>query len=268
MWEWSASTAHTIHFIFEWLAILTGVQVYRLIKKRRGQARITEGTSFAVALGCILGAAIGNKLMFVLEMPFLWSQHGWLALLQGQSIVGGLLGGLLGVEIAKKIVGVTHSTGDDFIVPLIVGTIVGRIGCFLAGLHDGTFGNPTTLPWGVDFGDGLPRHPTQLYDMTVGQRNQAYCCGVIGSRSQSYQDCRLSCIWRLICCGVCWSMASNRCRMPIRWGCQAFNGRVSLRLACICHFWSKIYNNCNNTREPSHHIRKSHEPFNPPVFVL
>lgn len=165
MWEWSASTAHTIHFIFEWLAILTGVQVYRIIKKRRGQARITEGTSFAVALGCILGAAVGNKLMFVLEMPFLWSQHGWMALLQGQSIVGGLLGGLLGVEIAKKIVGVTHSTGDDFILPLIVGTIVGRIGCFLAGLHDGTFGNPTNLPWGIDFGDGLPRHPTQLYDM-------------------------------------------------------------------------------------------------------
>mgnify|MGYP000110698136 CR=1 FL=1 len=165
MWEWSASTAHTIHFIFEWLAILTGVQVYRLIKKRRGQARITEGTSFAVALGCILGAAVGNKLMFLLEMPFLWSQQGWLALLQGQSIVGGLLGGLLGVEIAKKIVGVTNSTGDDFILPLMVGTIVGRIGCFLAGLHDGTFGNPTTLPWGVDFGDGLPRHPTQLYDI-------------------------------------------------------------------------------------------------------
>jgi len=24
---------------------------------------------------------------------------------------------------------------------------------------------PTALPWGVDFGDGIPRHPTQVYDM-------------------------------------------------------------------------------------------------------
>ncbi len=43
--------------------------------------------------------------------------------------------------------------------------MVGRIGCFLAGLHDGTYGVPTSLPWGVDFGDGIARHPTQVYDM-------------------------------------------------------------------------------------------------------
>jgi prolipoprotein diacylglyceryltransferase len=41
------------------------------------------------------------------------------------------------------------------------------VGCFLAGLHDGTFGLPTSLPWGLDFGDGVFRHPTQLYDMLV-----------------------------------------------------------------------------------------------------
>ena len=28
-------------------------------------------------------------------------------------------------------------------------------------------GVATTLPWGVDFGDGVPRHPTQLYDAIV-----------------------------------------------------------------------------------------------------
>jgi phosphatidylglycerol:prolipoprotein diacylglycerol transferase len=112
-----------------------------------------------------LGAAIGNKLIFLIEEPELWVQQGWTAVLQGQTIVGGLIGGLIGIEITKKIIGQTQSTGDDFILPLIVGTIIGRIGCFLAGLNDGTFGNPTTLPWGIDFGDGLYRHPTQLYDM-------------------------------------------------------------------------------------------------------
>jgi prolipoprotein diacylglyceryltransferase len=31
-------------------------------------------------------------------------------------------------------------------------------------LEDHTYGVPTSLPWGVDFGDGLSRHPTQLYE--------------------------------------------------------------------------------------------------------
>ena len=39
------------------------------------------------------------------------------------------------------------------------------MGCFLTGLSDDTYGTPTALPWGIDFGDGIPRHPTQLYEI-------------------------------------------------------------------------------------------------------
>ncbi|MEZ0369957.1 MAG: prolipoprotein diacylglyceryl transferase, partial [Candidatus Sericytochromatia bacterium] len=55
-------------------------------------------------------------------------------------------------------------TGDAYVLPLCVGIALGRIGCFLTGLDDHTYGLATTLPWGVDFGDGLLRHPTQLYE--------------------------------------------------------------------------------------------------------
>lgn len=117
-------------------------------------------------LGCLLGAALGNKLVFWAEIPHVahyWYQPGaWLA---GQSIVGGLLGGLLGVELAKKLAGTHQSTGDAFVFPILLGLIIGRIGCFTAGLADGTFGTPTNLPWAIDFGDGIPRHPTQLYEI-------------------------------------------------------------------------------------------------------
>ena len=41
---------------------------------------------------------------------------------------------------------------------------LGRVGCFLTGLPDHTYGNFTSLPWGVNFGDGS-RHPTQLYEI-------------------------------------------------------------------------------------------------------
>lgn len=163
----SAASAQFLHLLFEWLALAVGVQLYRWQRRRSRQPAMLQPGSFAVVVGCILGAAIGNKLVFWIDMPHLWQDvaKDWRLLASGQSIVGGLLGGLMGVEIAKKLTGITRSTGDQFILPLVAGTIVGRIGCFLAGLHDGTYGNPTALPWGVDFGDGLARHPTQLYDM-------------------------------------------------------------------------------------------------------
>jgi prolipoprotein diacylglyceryltransferase len=49
-------------------------------------------------------------------------------------------------------------------LPLAIGIAVGRLGCFFAGLDDFTYGTPTTLPWGHDFGDGIARHPVQLYE--------------------------------------------------------------------------------------------------------
>ena len=49
-------------------------------------------------------------------------------------------------------------------MPLAVGIAIGRIGCFLTGLADGTYGLETSLPWGVDFGDGIVRHPTAGYE--------------------------------------------------------------------------------------------------------
>jgi len=163
----SAATAQLVHLVFEWLALAGGVQLYRWQRRRAAQPALLQPGSFAVVLGCILGAAIGNKLVFWIEMPHLWqgTAADWRLIASGQSIVGGLLGGLLGVEIAKKFTGMRRSTGDQFILPLVAGTVVGRIGCFLAGLHDGTYGVATALPWGVDFGDGIARHPTQVYDM-------------------------------------------------------------------------------------------------------
>jgi len=164
-------TAHPLffHALLEAAALSCGTFYYRWLQQRAGVSVgvLLNGGRFAVLLGCIFGAAIGNKLVFWIEMPNLlplyWNKpEVWFA---GQSMVGGLLGGLLGVELAKKISGVRHSTGDAFVFPILLGLMIGRAGCFVAGLEDGTFGIPTTVPWGVDFGDGIPRHPTQLYEI-------------------------------------------------------------------------------------------------------
>jgi len=162
-----APTALIAHTVLEMAGIFTGMRLYAANMRRHAVGGIGRGAGFNIALGCIAGAVVGSKLAVWLDRPDVAMAAGsslrlWL---MGQSIVGALVGGLCGVELAKRLTGVRESTGDAFVVPLAVGIAIGRIGCFVAGLHDDTYGNPTTLPWGIDFGDGIARHPTQLYDI-------------------------------------------------------------------------------------------------------
>ena len=80
------------------------------------------------------------------------------------SIAGGLAGAIIAVELYKVARGISGSTGTIWVGPLALGIAVGRLGCLFAGLRDETFGIPTGLPWGVDLGDGVSRHPVQLYE--------------------------------------------------------------------------------------------------------
>jgi prolipoprotein diacylglyceryltransferase len=158
--------AHTVHYALEWIALATGFAVYRAGRLRRGEPGLTAPGSFIIVVCCLLGAGLGNKLAsfandHVPVRVLLTDLRPWL---DGQSIVGALLGGWLGVELGKRLAGRSDRTGDGYVVPILIGIAIGRVGCFLAGLHDGTCGLPTDLPWGVDFGDGLARHPTQLYE--------------------------------------------------------------------------------------------------------
>ena len=159
------ATAGVVHYFFEWAALAAGAFAFRRIRRSSSGGMLSSG-NFPLVIGCILGAGIGNKLVFWLEYPHLWElfKDKPLSWAMGQSIVGGLLGGWIGVELAKKLARISTRSGDDFILPILTGIVVGRIGCFLAGLNDGTYGLPTTLPWGIDFGDGVSRHPTQLYE--------------------------------------------------------------------------------------------------------
>jgi phosphatidylglycerol:prolipoprotein diacylglycerol transferase len=120
-----------------------------------------------VIAAAIAGAALGSKILFWLEDPQL-TRHNLsnpAYLMGGKTIVGALIFGLISVELMKRYIGVRQSTGDLYAIPLALGIAIGRIGCFLTGLSDNTYGIPTTLPWAINFGDGIPRHPTQLYEI-------------------------------------------------------------------------------------------------------
>jgi phosphatidylglycerol:prolipoprotein diacylglycerol transferase len=161
----TVGTQLQLHWLFETIAYVVGFRLYLWQRRRRGDV-IADGTRWSIVAAAIAGAAIGSKLLYWLEDPALTLQHAndLVFLMAGKTVVGGLVGGLIAVEGTKKFIGVRESTGDLFAVPLALGIAIGRIGCFLAGLQDHTYGLPTTLPWGVDFGDGITRHPTQLYE--------------------------------------------------------------------------------------------------------
>jgi phosphatidylglycerol:prolipoprotein diacylglycerol transferase len=154
------------HWVLEALGYALGFATFRRLRARYGDV-VSSLDRWWVIAAAAAGGAIGSKILFWVEDMALTLRH-WndpIYLMGGKSIVGGLLGGLIAVEWAKAQAGVTTSTGDLLAVPLSVGIAVGRVGCFLTGLSDRTFGSPTSLPWGVDFGDGIARHPTQLYEI-------------------------------------------------------------------------------------------------------
>jgi phosphatidylglycerol---prolipoprotein diacylglyceryl transferase len=156
------------HLLFESIAYFVA---FRLALRNFGQDLIQPSQRSTILIGGLIGALIGTKVLVVLQhIDLFWQQSPqswqfWLLLIQGKTVVGALLGGLIGVEITKKKLGISQSTGDAFTYPLIVGMAIGRVGCFLTGLSDRTYGTATRLPWGVDFGDGIARHPTQLYEI-------------------------------------------------------------------------------------------------------
>ena len=153
------------HVFFETLGYLVGFRIYLAQRKRQGDV-IDLGTRWSIIATAAVGGLLGSKLLFWFEDPAatLFRLHDPVFLIGGKSIVGGLLGGTLAVEFVKQLIGETRRTGDLFAVPLCLGIAIGRIGCFLSGLSDQTFGIDTSLPWGIDFGDGIHRHPTQLYE--------------------------------------------------------------------------------------------------------
>src|ERR1041384_2104551 len=151
-----------IHTIFDVLAWAAAALIGWGIGRRGWLAGFSARPSFkgdpayfiALAVGALVGAVFFGSLNLGLNRM----------LTLGHSIAGAIAGGVVAVELYKRLRGIRGSTGLPFVGPLALGIAVGRLGCFFAGLRDYTYGTATALPWGVDFGDGIHRHPVQLYE--------------------------------------------------------------------------------------------------------
>jgi len=151
-----------IHTLFDVLAWAASVAVFWFTTRRilpvgtLPAEMVAHPGLYAVSAG--VGALLGAVLLGSLN-TYLSGVHAL-----GFSMAGGIAGAIVAVEGFKWATGVKGSTGIAFAGPFAVTVAVGRLGCFFAGLPDFTYGTPTGLPWGVDFGDGIPRHPVQLYE--------------------------------------------------------------------------------------------------------
>lgn len=152
------------HVVLEAAAYFVAARVYW--SAARMQPRPARALDRWLLVACaIAGAAAGSKALHMLEhLPTLWRLGSLADWLGGKSVLGGLIGGTLAVEAGKAAIGWRPSTGDAWVPAIAVGLMIGRLGCQLSGLWDQTYGVPTGLPWGWDYGDGLARHPVALYE--------------------------------------------------------------------------------------------------------
>lgn len=140
------------------LTTLAGIACTALLWRRllRSEGRAPDQRLWAVYGGALAGAYLGAKFAFLLAEG--WHHRGdWVALLSGHSVAGALLGGVVGVELAKSLVGYRAGTGDLFAVTVPVALAIGRVGCMFAGCCQGVECEPSW--WTVTDAVGHARWP-------------------------------------------------------------------------------------------------------------
>lgn len=160
------NTQIPVHFVMETLGMFIGFRYFLWLKKKQGDP-VESSNRVWILIAATFGALLGSRVVGALENPaaLMAAPKWWVYAYQQKTVVGGLLGGLFLVEAAKWLLKEKTSSGDLFVYPFILAMILGRIGCFSMGVYEETYGLPSQLPWALDLGDGLLRHPVALYEI-------------------------------------------------------------------------------------------------------
>ena len=160
------NTSVPLHAVTETLGIFIGFRYFMWLRKRDSDI-IETSNRIWILIAAIFGSVLGSRLIGGLEnLPALeQANNKLLYFYQNKTVLGGFLFGIWVVEIVKLIIGEKNASGDLFVYPLILALIIGRIGCFSMGVYEETYGNVSSLPWAINLGDDLLRHPVTLYEI-------------------------------------------------------------------------------------------------------
>ena len=163
-----------LKFLFLTLAFVIGARL-----AARAVARVNLGTAgpdSAVAgneagneagnvlAAAVLGAMAGAKLVFAASYPALWAgeaSHSIWILAAGFSVPGALAGLWLGLLLTPRTR--TGAWADALTPAVIAMLLILNAGATFWSLSEPGYGAPARH-WGIDFGDGVRRHPVMLYD--------------------------------------------------------------------------------------------------------
>jgi len=137
---------------------------------RHSLAKVRQNDFEDLLFVCMIGVILGGRLGYVFfYKPFFYLAHPerifylWEG---GMSFHGGLVGVMLAIWIFAMRRKYKFLELGDLLAPLVpLGLAAGRLGNFINGE---LWGRPTNLPWGMVFPsahDGIPRHPSQLYQL-------------------------------------------------------------------------------------------------------
>jgi phosphatidylglycerol:prolipoprotein diacylglycerol transferase len=116
---------------FGWAMLAAVAATFWIWRRRFRASRDLTIIYFAALAGALIGAKLG---FLAVEGARSWTEDDhWLRLASGKTILGALLGGFLCVEIAKKFVGYSLPTGDDFAVIVPAAVAFGRLSCVVHG---------------------------------------------------------------------------------------------------------------------------------------
>lgn len=129
--------------------------------------KITKDEILDLVVYAGIGLMVGGRLFYflfynfgiLLETPleFFKIWHGGMSF--HGSLIGVIVAGIIYCHIYKKDF---FELADIAVFPTAIALGIGRFGNFLNGE---LYGRVADIPWAFDFGDGQPRHPSQLYEV-------------------------------------------------------------------------------------------------------
>lgn len=152
--------------LFTILGLVRARQAWRGMSRRDVEDMLFYG---------VIGVIVGGRLGFVLfYQPAYYLAHPldifkvWQG---GMSAHGGIVGVIAAIAWFARTRKRPFMLVADFVAPLApLGLMSGRIGNFINGELWGRVTDPAIWPWAMIFpqaGDGLPRHPSQLYQAGI-----------------------------------------------------------------------------------------------------